>query len=113
MGHSVDHSSQPLPAVSVQPVALYVPDAHAAVLGGQLPLPPPPGQVLVPAPVHVPWPELHTQPEKSDEDVEVVVGHVPAHVATVPPLALIAVAWKVPAAHAVQTMSDVAVGPAA
>ena len=109
----VDHAEQPRPAPFVsQPVALYKPDAHAAVLGGQLPLPPPPGHVLVPAPVHVPWPALHTQPKKSDEDVEVVVGHVPAHTDTGPPLVLIAMSWKAPAAHAVQTMSDDAV-PAA
>ena len=32
------------------------------------------------------------------------VAHAPSHADTVPPLVLIAVAWKVPAAHAVQAM---------
>ena len=62
--------------------------------------------MLVTAPVHVPV--EHTQPEKSDEDVE-LAGHVFSHaVATVEPT-LIGLAWNVPDVHAVQTTSDVAV----
>ena len=105
-GQLVDQDVQPVLALSVsQPVALNVPVKHADVPVEQLPV-----HVFVLAPVHAPV--LHTQPEKSDEDVEVVVGHVPAHTDTGPPLVLIAMSWKAPAAHAVQTMSDVAV-PAA
>ena len=70
------------------------------MLPGQPPLPPP-LHVLVTAPVHVPV--EHTQPEKSDEDVE-LAGHVPVHSDTVPLTVLIAVAWNVPGSHAVQPM---------
>ena len=35
------------------------------------------------------------------------VAQVPTHAGTGLPLVLISVAWKVPAAHAVQAMSDV------
>ena len=35
------------------------------------------------------------------------VAHVPTHAGTGLPLVLITVAWKVPAAHAVQATSDV------
>ena len=107
-GQLVDHGVQPRPELLVsQPLVLNVPVAHGDVLGGQLPV-----HVLVVAPVHVPSPALHTQPEKSDEDVEVVGGHVPTHADAGGSLTLIWVAWKAPAAHAVQVMSDVAV-PAA
>ena len=100
-GQLVDHAVQPPPEPSVsQPLALYVPGPHAAVPVGQL------LHVLDVAPVQLP--EVHTQPEKSVDDVE-LAGHVPTHPDTVPPLVLIAVAWNVPGAHAVQTTSDVAV----
>jgi len=100
-GQLVDHAVQPPPELSVsQPLALYVPGPHAAVPAEQL------LHVLDVAPVQLP--EVHTQPEKSVDDVE-LAGHVPAHVvATVEPT-LIAVAWNVPDAHAVQATSDVGV----
>ena len=103
VGQLVDHGVQPPPAPSVsQPLALYVPEGHADVPVAQPP--PPPLHVLVTSPVHVPV--VHTQPSLSAEDEE-PAGHVPAHANTVPLLVLIAVAWKVPAAHAVQATSDV------
>ena len=104
VGQLVDHAVQPPPEPSLsQPLALYVEDGHANVIPGQ---PPPLLHVLVDAPVHVPV--AHTQPKKSAEDEE-LAGHVPTHPDTVPPLVLIAVAWKVPDAHAVQAMSVVVV----
>ena len=60
---------------------------------------PPPLHVLVTSPVHVPV--EHTQPEKSDEDVE-LAGHVPSHVVATVELTFIAVAWNAPGAHKVQ-----------
>ncbi len=103
VGQLVDHGKQPVPWPSVsQPLALYVPDEHAAAPPVQ---PPPPLHVLVTA-LHVPV--EHTQPKKSAEDEE-LAGHAPVHADTVPPLVLIAVAWNAPDAHAVQTTSDVAV----
>ena len=60
--------------------------------------------MFVAAPVHAPV--VHSQPKKSTEDEE-LAGHVPKHADTVPLLVLIAAAWKVSAAHAVQAMSAV------
>ena len=108
VGQLVNHVVQPtpVPAPSVsQPLALYVPEGHADVPVSQPPPPPPPPHVLVTA-LHVPV--VHTQPKKSAEDEE-LAGHAPVHADTVPLLVLIAVAWNVPDAQAVQTTSDVAV----
>ena len=104
VGQLVDHGVQPPPEPSVsQPLALNFPGAHGDVPPVQPPLLPP-LHVLVTSPVHVPV--EHTQPEKSDEDVE-LAGHVPSHVvATVVPT-LIAVAWKVPDAQVAQVTSAV------
>ena len=99
VGQLVDHGMQPPPEPSSQPEALYVPDAHGDVPPVQPPLLPPLHVLLLA--IHVPG--EHTQPEKSDEDVE-LAGHVSSHVvATVEPT-LIAVAWNAPDAHAVQVM---------
>ena len=96
VGQLVDHGVQPPPAPSVsQPLALYVPDAHGDAPPVQL------LHVLVAAPVHVPV--EHTQPSLSAEDEE-LAGHAPVHSDTGLPLALIAVAWNAPGAHAVQAM---------
>ena len=103
VGQLVDHGVQPVPvpAPSVsQPLALYVPEGHADVPVAQPPPPPPPPHVLVTA-LHVPV--VHTQPKKSAEDEE-LAGHDSAHADTVPLLVLIAVAWNVPDAQAVQVM---------
>ena len=101
VGQLVNHVVQPAPRPSVsQPLALYVPEGHADVPVAQPPPPPPPPHVLVIA-LHVPV--VHTQPKKSAEDEE-LAGHDSAHADTVPLLVLIAVAWNVPDAQAVQVM---------
>ena len=64
--------------------------------------------MLVTSPVHVPV--EHTQPSPSAEDEE-LAGHVPAHADTVPLPVLIAVAWNVPDAQAVQATSAVELPP--
>ncbi len=75
------------------------------MLPGQLPLPPP-LHVLVTSPVHVPV--EHTQPKKSDEDVE-FDGHVPSHVVATVELTFIAVDWNAPGVHKVQVTLAVGV----
>ena len=99
VGQLVDHGVQPAPWLSVsQPLALNVPKGHADVPAVQL------LHVFVAAPVHAPV--EHSQPEKFANDEE-LAGHVLAHADTVPLVVLIAAAWKVSAAHAVQAMSAV------
>ena len=61
--------------------------------------------LLVAAPSQVLPAFVHTQPERSVEDEE-LAGQVPAHVVCTPPETAIGVAWNVPLAHAVHTMSD-------
>ena len=98
-GQLVDHVTQPLPLLSTsQPEALHVPDGHAAVPGKQLPH-------AFEVGFHVP--EAHSQPAKFAEDVEPGAHWVQPLAGELP--TLIGVAWYEPAAHAVQTMSDVAV----
>ena len=86
MGHSVDHSSQPVPLpYKSQPVSLKKPSGHGDVPDGQL------LHSLVDG-SHSSPSALHSQPEKSGSDTEVVLGHVPAHAVAGAPLTLIAVA---------------------
>ena len=99
-GQLVDHGTHPAPLPpESQPVALHVPGRHAAKPDEQLPH-------SLEVGFHVP-PEAHSQPAKFAEDVEPGAHWVQPLAGELP--TLIGVAWYEPAAHAVHTMSDVAV----